>query len=402
VVILRSIKDAEIKGKRVLMRVDFNVPQDKEGNIIDDTKIRAALPSINYVIENQGRLILMSHLGRPKGQPEEKYSLKKVGARLQELVNTPVTLASATVGPEVEKKVADLKPGQVLVLENVRFNPGEEKNDRDLSRQFASLGDLFVNDAFGTAHRAHSSTVGVADFLPAYAGFLMEREVSMLQKVLDNPEGPKMAIMGGAKISDKLGLIDNFINKLDIILIGGGMANTFLKAMGHNIGKSLHEEDLLEDARKLVEKAKARKVEILLPEDVVVAGEISATASTRVLDVNEVSNEMMILDIGPKTREKYRKAIARAKTIIWNGPMGVFEYQPFAAGTEAVARAIAESSAVSVAGGGETAAAVQKMGFNEKITHISTGGGATLEFLEGITLPGVAVCEIELSGVAGS
>jgi len=389
---LRSLRDAKLDGKRVLMRVDFNVPMDKEGNILDDTKMRAALPSIEYVLAHQGKLILMSHLGRPKGKPEEKYSLKGVAAHLDRLLEAPVSIAEDCVGEKVKARADALKAGEVLLLENLRFHSGEEENDAEFSRQLAALGDLYINDAFGTAHRAHASTAGIADYLPAYAGFLMEQEVKMLSEVLNSPKSPRMAILGGAKVADKLGIIDNLLEKMDVILIGGGMANTFIQAQGKNIGRSLSEKGLLAEALRLIEKAKQKKVKLLLPTDVVITEEIAAGASATVVGVDQVPEHMMIVDIGPRTIEKYKEEIYQAKTIIWNGPMGVYEYEQFASGTREITEAMANSSAVSVIGGGDSAVVAHDMGLEEKITHISTGGGATLEFLEGIKLPGVVAC----------
>lgn len=374
------------------MRVDFNVPMDKEGNILDDTKMRAALPSIEYVLAHQGKLILMSHLGRPKGKPEEKYSLKGVAAHLDRLLEAPVSIAEDCVGEKVKARADALKAGEVLLLENLRFHSGEEENDAEFSRQLAALGDLYINDAFGTAHRAHASTAGIADYLPAYAGFLMEQEVKMLSEVLNSPKSPRMAILGGAKVADKLGIIDNLLEKMDVILIGGGMANTFIQAQGKNIGRSLSEKGLLPEALRLIEKAKQKKVKLLLPTDVVITEEIAAGASATVVGVDQVPEHMMIVDIGPRTIEKYKEEIYQAKTIIWNGPMGVYEYEQFASGTREITEAMANSSAVSVIGGGDSAVVAHDMGLEEKITHISTGGGATLEFLEGIKLPGVVAC----------
>ena len=390
---MQSIKDADLNGRTVLMRVDFNIPMDKDGNIIDDTKIRAALPSIEYVIKQGAKLVVMSHLGRPKGKPEEKYSMKRIAEHLAGLVNTKVKMANDSIGPEVQQEVKELNPGEILVLENVRFHPEEEKNDQEHARQLAALADIFVNDAFGSAHRAHASTAGVAEYLPAYAGFLLESEVSMLRKVFDYPESPRMAILGGAKVVDKLGLIENLSEKMDVILIGGGMANTFLKAQGKNIGISKYEPDLVEQAGKLLEQAPARQVKILLPVDAVVATEISPEAVGQIVSVDKIPDNCMIVDIGPETIALFAEAIAEARTIVWNGPLGVYEYNQFAQGTREVARAVADSGAVSVIGGGDSAAAVHNMGLESKITHISTGGGATLEFLEGQVLPGVAVVE---------
>lgn len=390
---MRSLRDAELKGKRVLVRVDFNVPRDKEGNIIDDIKIRAALPTIEYLLKKGSKPILMSHLGRPKGKVDERFSLKKIAVHLNNILNARVDLAGDCIGPEVEKAVRTMQAGDVLLLENVRFHHEEEKNDREFSRQLAALGDLFVNDAFGSAHRAHASTAGIADFLPTYAGFLLEKEVEMLRNVLESPECPRMAIMGGAKVADKLGLIGNLMEKMDIILIGGGMANTFLKAQGKNIGQSICEENLLQEARNLLDKSVEKKVQLILPVDAVAAREMSSEAQALTLNIDDIPDDMMILDIGPRTIEEFSQAIGKANTIIWNGPMGVYEYPQFARGTEEITRAIARSSAVSVIGGGDTAVIVNNMGLEKEITHISTGGGATLEFLEGIVLPGVAVCE---------
>ncbi len=390
---MRSLRDLEIKGKRVLMRVDFNVPTDQENNILDDAKIAAALPTIEYVLKQGGRLILMSHLGRPKGKRNGKYSLDKVAAHLSSLLNMPVPLVDDCIGEEVQQAVRKMQDGEVLLLQNVRYYEGEEKNDPEFSKQLASLGDVFINDAFGTAHRAHSSTTGIADFLPAYAGFLMENEVAMLRKVLEDGEKPRMAILGGAKVADKLGLIHNLLDKMDTILIGGGMANTFLKAQGKNIGKSICEEGLLEEARKLMQAAQSKHVRLVLPQDVVVADEISADAAADTVDVDGVGAGKMILDIGPKTVEHFKNLIKEAQTVVWNGPLGVFEYKQFAHGTRAITQALADSPATTVIGGGDTSVIVHDLGLEAGITHISTGGGATLEFLEGIDLPGVAVCE---------
>jgi phosphoglycerate kinase len=390
---LRNLRDVELDGKRVLMRVDFNVPMDKQGNILDDGKMRGALPTVEYVLAHNGKLILMSHLGRPKGKPDPKYSLKGLAPHLKDLLNgVVVNFAEDCVGPEVEEKVNSMKPGQVLLLENLRFYSGEEENDADFSRQLASLGDIYINDAFGSAHRAHSSTVGVADYLSAFAGFLMEAEVKMLKSVVESPERPRMAILGGAKVTDKLGIIENLLEKMDIILIGGGMANTFLKAQGKNVGKSLFEKDLLNEANRLLDKAEQKKVRLLLPVDVVIAGEISADAAATIVGVDEVPDDMMIVDIGPRTIDIYREEINQARTIIWNGPMGVYEYEQFARGSKEITRAMANSSAVSVIGGGDSAVIAHDLALEDKITHISTGGGATLEFLEGIKLPGVVAC----------
>ncbi len=389
---MRSLRDVELKGKRVLMRVDFNVPRDENGDIIDDTKMKAAFPSIEYVLSNDASLILMSHLGRPKGKVDARYSLKRIADHLGNLVNAPVKMADDCIGPGVERAAQELKPGEILVLENVRFHPEEEKNDKGFSRKLAGLGDLFVNDAFGSSHRAHSSTAGVAEFLPVYAGFLMEKEVKMLKQVLEYPQSPRVAILGGAKVSDKIKLIDNLLEKMDFLLLGGGIANTFLKAQDNNIGKSIFEEDFLAEARRLMEKADKKNVQILLPVDVIVTEEIASGARGMLVKSDKVPDNMMIVDIGPDTVENFKQVISNAQTIVWNGPLGVTEYKQFSAGTEQTAIAVARSSATSVIGGGESVAAIHKIGIEKQITHISTGGGATLEFLEGRDLPGVTVC----------
>lgn len=391
---MRSIRDVDLKGKRVLMRVDFNVPMDDNGSLTDDARIKAAIPTIEYILGQGAILILMSHLGRPKAKPDPKFSLKEVAIHLSGLLNKKVIMAEDCVGPVVQDMADKLSPGQILMLENVRFYPGEEKNDPEFSKQLAQLGDVYVNDAFGTAHRAHSSTAGIAEFLPAYAGFLLENEVNMLRKVLEHPECPRMAILGGAKVSDKLGLIRNLLDKLDVLLVAGGIGNTFLAARGVKVGKSICELELLQECRNLLELADNKRKHILMPVDVAVAPELSADASGHIVDIDAIPDDMMIADIGPKTIKGFAMAIAKAHTIIWNGPVGVYEYQQFAVGTEAIAQAIAASAAVSVIGGGDSAAVIYKLGLENKITHISTGGGATLEFLEGMELPGVKSCEV--------
>ena len=386
-----SIKDINLAGKRVFMRVDFNVPLNDAGEITDDTRIRASLPTIQYAVGHGARLILASHLGRPKGKPNPKMSLKPVATRLSELLGKPVAFAPDCVGPEVQKQAQALKDGQVLLLENLRFHLEEEKNDPNFARQLASLAEAYVNDAFGTAHRAHASTEGITHFLsPCAAGLLMEKELEYLGKAVQNPAHPYVAIVGGAKVSDKIELLENFIKLADTVLVGGAMAYTFLKAEGIEVGKSKVEDDKLENARALLNLAKSSGKKLLLPIDHVVADEFDASAPAQVVYTVNIPPEKIGMDIGPATRAAYAHEIAGAKTIVWNGPMGVFEYPQFAEGTLAVAKAVAASSAVSIVGGGDSVAAVKKMGVADKISHISTGGGASLEFLSGLTLPGVA------------
>jgi phosphoglycerate kinase len=385
-----SIGDLELRGRRVFMRVDFNVPLNDAGEITDDTRIRASLPTIQYVLGHGGRLILTSHLGRPKGKPNPKMSLKPTATRLSQLLGRPVAFAADCVGPEVEKQAAALRDGEVLLLENLRFRAEEEKNDAGFARQLAALADVYVNDAFGSAHRAHASTEGIAHYLaPAVAGLLMERELEYLGKAVESPARPYTAIVGGAKVSDKIELLENLMKFADTVLIGGAMAYTFLKAEGVEVGLSRVEEDKLDLARDLLQFGERRSIEILLPKDHVVAEKIDAASPAEVVNTPNIPANRMGVDIGPATRADYAAQIARAKTIVWNGPMGVFEIDQFAEGTLAIARAVAASAAVSVVGGGDSVAAVHKAGVASRITHISTGGGASLEFLSGMKLPGV-------------
>ncbi|CAA9581944.1 MAG: Phosphoglycerate kinase [uncultured Thermomicrobiales bacterium] len=385
----RSVVQANVAGKRVLVRVDFNVPLDGD-RIADDTRIRAALPTIQLLRQRGARVVLMSHLGRPKGAPDPALSLTPVAERLGELLDAPVTTTATTTGPDVEAAVAKLRDGDVLLLENLRFNTGEETNDPAFADSLARLGDLYVDDAFGAAHRAHASIVGVAERLPSFAGLLLLRETETLGRLLERPARPFVAILGGAKVSDKLGVVRRLLDRVDRLLIGGGMANTFLLAEGFEIGRSLAEAERMDDAKAMLEHSRSRGVEIVLPEDVVVAPAIAAEWGTAVA-AGEVSPDQSIFDIGPRTVERYGESIVDAGTIFWNGPMGVFERPPFASGTLGIARAVAMSGAFKVVGGGDSVAAVEQAGMAEAIDHISTGGGASLELLEGRTLPGLAV-----------
>ena len=382
----KTVRDIDVKGKRVLVRVDFNVPL-KGDKVTDDTRIRAALPTIQYLLEKGSAVILMSHLGRPKEGPDPKYSMKPTAIRLAELLGKPVAFSDDCVGPKAEAAASALKPGDVLVLENTRFYKGETKNDPKLAEQMAKLAEIYVNDAFGSAHRAHASTEGVTRFLPAVAGFLMEKELDYLGGVMENPRRPFLAILGGAKVSDKIGVISSLLDKADTLLIGGGMANTFLKAKGLVVGDSLVEDEVLRTAKELMVKADSR---MLLPVDVVIAQAMEADSATQTVAVARVPAGWRILDVGPETVKKFKEALLSAKTVVWNGPMGVFEMPPFAAGTKAVAAALADlKGATTVVGGGDSVAAVTQAGLAERISHISTGGGASLEFLEGKPLPGV-------------
>lgn len=382
----KTVKDIDLKGKRVLMRVDFNVPM-QGGKVTDDKRIKASLPTIQYVLAQGASLILMSHLGRPKGGPDPEFSLKAASEVLAGLLGKPVLMAPDCVGAEVEKMAKALKPGDVLMLENTRFHPGEEKNDLELAKQMAVLGDVFVNDAFGSAHRAHSSTEGVAHFLPAVSGFLMEQELEYLGRATSNPEHPYIAILGGAKISDKIAVVENLLSKCDKLIIGGGMANTFLAAKGFNMQDSLVEAGSVDTAKSILAKSGDK---LLLPVDAVIADKFEAEANNKVVDVDKVPGGWRIMDIGPKSIEAFKAALKGAKLIVWNGPMGVFEMPKFAEGTFAMARLLADSGATTVIGGGDSASAVKKAGVAKQMTHVSTGGGASLEFLEGKELPGVA------------
>lgn len=386
----KTIKDIDLKNKKVLVRCDFNVPFDEEGKISDNRRIVAALPTIKYLLENGCKIILCSHLGRPKGEFKKEFSLKPVADELSRLLNIEVKLAEDVVGQSASTLTNNMQEGEIVLLENVRFEAGEEKNDEELSKKLASLAEIYVNDAFGTAHRAHSSTTGVASYLPAVSGFLIEKELEFLGNALENPQRPFVAILGGKKVSDKIGVIDSLLEKVDTLIIGGGMAYTFFKSMGYNVGKSICEEDKLELAQSLIKKAQEKNVKLLLPIDNIVADEFSPNANTKVVSSNEIPEGWEGLDIGPKTVELFKQELEKAKTIIWNGPLGLFEYEKFANGTNEIAKCLANlSQAITIIGGGDSAAAVEKIGLADKMTHISTGGGASLEFLEGKKLPGI-------------
>ena len=385
----KTVKDYELQGKKVLLRVDFNVPIDDAGQITNDTRIRAALPTIEYIVKQGGSVILTSHFGRPKGKVQDKFRLTAVATRVEECLGHSIFYSKEFVGEESRKLATSLKPGQVLLLENSRFHPGEEANDPNLAKELASYADLYINDAFGAAHRAHATTAGVADYLPSGAGFLMEKEMEYLGKALEQPERPFVAVIGGAKVSDKIEVLMNLLKKVNALIIGGGMANTFLLAQGISMGSSLVETDKTELAREIMAEAKKVKVQLLLPVDLVVADAIAESAVAKVVLPGELEDKEMALDIGPETIEKYAKVLREAKTVVWNGPMGVFEIPAFAKGTYGVAQAIADSHAISVIGGGDSVAAVEKAGLAKRMSHISTGGGASLEFLEGKILPGI-------------
>lgn len=387
----KTVKDIDVNGKKVLVRCDFNVPIDSEtGKITDNRRIRAALPTIQYLLDNNAKVILCSHLGRPKGEFNLKYSLKPVAEELSKLLNKDVKLAKDVIGESAKELTSNMKEGDIVLLENVRFHKEEEQNDPEYSKALASMAEIYVNDAFGTAHRAHSSTTGVADYLPAVSGFLIEKELEFLGGALENPKHPFVAILGGAKVSDKIGVIENLLDKVDTLIIGGGMAYTFYKAQGHHIGTSICEEDKLDLAKSILEKAQEKGVKLLLPVDNHVSSEYSNNGEDKIVDSTEIPDGFMGLDIGPKTIEKFEEAVKDAKTVVWNGPLGVCEFDKFATGTKAVATMLSKLDAITIIGGGDSAAAIEKLGLADKMTHISTGGGASLEFLEGKTLPGIA------------
>ncbi|MGD9474096.1 MAG: phosphoglycerate kinase [Eubacteriaceae bacterium] len=391
----KTVSDIDLQGKKVLMRADFNVPIDENGKITDETRIMAALPTMEYVLNNGGALILMSHLGRPKDAPDPKFSLAPVAKKLSEVLKKEVVFNEdgQVVGQVTKEAAKNLKAGQIMLLENTRFRPEEKKNDPIFSKELASLGDVFVNDAFGTAHRAHASTVGIAKVIPGVSGFLIQKELDFMGKALEDPARPFVAILGGAKVSDKIGVINNLLDKVNTLIIGGGMAYTFLKAQGHEIGKSLLEEDKIELAKELMAKAISKGVSMLLPVDVVAADTFAADSPYVTVDINAIPADKMGLDIGPITCATFSRAIHEAKTVIWNGPMGVFEMPAFAVGTEEVAKAMSETDAITIIGGGDSAAAVKILGYEAGMSHISTGGGASLEFLEGKKLPGIEILQ---------
>lgn len=387
----KTIEDVNVNGKRVLVRVDYNVPLTPEGTVADDKRIVASLPTVEYLLKNGAKVILCSHLGRPKGEPKPEFSLKPVAEALGRLLpGTRIDFAADCIGPEAQHKALSLKEGEILLLENLRFHKEEEKNDPEFAKELASLAELYVSDAFGTVHRAHASTAGVAAYLPAVAGFLIGKELGIMGEALDNPERPFVAILGGAKVSDKIAVITNLLNKCDTLIIGGGMAFTFIAAMGYGVGSSLLDKESIGLAKELMEEAKRRGVQMLLPVDAVVATDFAADAEHKTVKIDEIPDGWKGLDIGEESSKLFSEAIEKAKTIIWNGPMGVFEFEAFAKGTAAVAEACARSTGTTIIGGGDSASAVKKLGYASKMSHISTGGGASLEFLEGKVLPGVA------------
>ena len=385
----KTIKDIDLKGKKVLVRCDFNVPYDENRKITDNRRIVAALPTIKYLLENNCKVILCSHLGRPKGEVKPEFSLDIVAEELSKLLGKDVKLSKDVVGEDSKKLAEELKEGEVMLLENVRFEAGEEKNDEELSKKFASLAEVFVNDAFGTAHRAHSSTTGVASYLPAVSGFLIEKELTFLGNALENPERPFVAILGGKKVSDKIGVINSLLEKVDTLMIGGAMAYTFFKSMGYSVGNSICEEDKLDLAKELMEKAKAKGVKFMLPVDTKVGKDFAPDTESQTVKYTEIPDGWEGFDIGQETIEMYSEELKKAKTVIWNGPVGLFEFEQFAIGTNAIANVLADVDCVKIIGGGDSAAAVEKAGLSEKFTHVSTGGGASLEFLEGKKLPGI-------------
>ena len=386
----KTVEDIDVAGKKVLVRCDFNVPFDGEGNISDSKRIDEALKTIKYLVDHKAKVILCSHLGRPKGEFNMKYSLAPVAAYLSKALGFEVKMASDVVGESAQSIAASLQDGEVELIENVRFHKEEEKNDPEFAKELASLAEIYVNDAFGTAHRAHASTAGVADYLPAVCGYLIQKEITVMGGALEDPKRPFVAILGGAKVSDKIGVITNLLDKVDTLIIGGGMAYTFMKALGYSTGTSICELDKVELAKDIMAKAKAKNVNFLIPEDTVVGLEYKPDTESKTVDSDKIEDNWMGLDIGPKTREKFANALVGAGTVVWNGPMGVSEWEKFAAGTISVAKAVAESGAISIIGGGDSAAAVEKLGYADRMTHISTGGGASLEFLEGKVLPGIA------------
>ena len=386
----KTVRDIDLKDKKVIVRCDFNVPLDENGKITDNRRIVGALDTIKYLLEQNAKIILVSHLGRPKGEVKPEFSLKPVAEELSRLLGKDVKLASDIIGESAKTLTSKMKSGDIVLLENIRFDAREEKNDLEFAKQLASMAEIYVNDAFGTAHRAHSSTAGIAQYLPAVSGFLMEKELNFLGTVLENPKRPFVAILGGAKVSDKIAVIDNLLNKVNSLIIGGAMANTFIKAMGYNVGNSLCETDKIDLANELIEKAKLKNIKLILPIDAKIGKEFNKDTESKIVDINNVPEGWSIFDIGPKTIELYKKELENAKTIVWNGPVGLFEFDQFAIGTNSVAEILASlDNATTIIGGGDSAAAVEKSGLADKMTHISTGGGASLEFLEGKKLPGV-------------
>lgn len=386
----KTVRDIDLKDKKVIVRCDFNVPLDENGKITDNRRIVGALDTIKYLLEQNAKIILVSHLGRPKGEVKPEFSLKPVAEELSRLLGKDVKLASDIIGESAKTLTSNMKSGDIVLLENIRFDAREEKNDLEFAKQLASMAEIYVNDAFGTAHRAHSSTAGIAQYLPAVSGFLMEKELNFLGTALENPKRPFVAILGGAKVSDKIAVIDNLLNKVNSLIIGGAMANTFIKAMGYNVGNSLCETDKIDLANELIEKAKLKNIKLILPIDAKIGKEFNKDTESKIVDINNVPEGWSIFDIGPKTIELYKKELEKAKTIVWNGPVGLFEFDQFAIGTNSVAEILASlDNATTIIGGGDSAAAVEKSGLADKMTHISTGGGASLEFLEGKKLPGV-------------